>query len=54
MAWKRSWAPGGVGGGAAEVALPLPVGEPEVAAGDVAVAGPGLGGSTMLGGTALG
>jgi hypothetical protein len=45
-----SWAPGGVGGGVAEVAVPVPVGEPEVEP----VAGAGLGGSTVLSGTALG
>lgn len=52
MAWKRSCAPGGVGGGVAEVVSPVPLGEPVV---DVeAVGDAGLGGSTVLGGTALG
>ena len=52
MAWKRSWAPGGVGGGVGEaLASPVPVGEPDVGAGEVAMA---LGGSTVLGGLASG
>ena len=50
MEWKMSWAPGGVGGGVADVELPVPVEEPAVE--PVAVAG--LGGSTVLGGGVLG
>ncbi len=51
MAWKRSWAPGGVGGGMGEAfASPVPVGLPEV---ELAVC-VGFGGSTVLGGGVLG